>query len=556
MVVPLKDEPAGLSPAWPAPDPAAPPTGIQAPSGLSFSASQPEAALEPDPRPRRSGLPPDLPSDLRPDLLSDVPPDLLSDIPPTAQAPAEPPAAEPFQAWSPTVPPSPAGSEAVGPASVDESVSGRQAFAVPDAEVTAVAAPRPAPPAVEEIDPLLLGPPLFTQQNRPLDAPQFARSTGPAEPTTYASASAYPSAGPVPQPPADPVPPQPGAVTAPQPGAVTAPQPGAVTPPQPGAVTAPQPGALGAPHPGGLNVPPAGGFDARDASAAHQAPEPGWLGAPEPGPLGVPELSGLQPPADRGYAGLTSPQPIGPGAGMPVVPAGPPQPIGFPVEHPAGTPPQAPPPSHFTASPAIANRPPLESPQMGQVNPQAEPATGAGTRPPLESPQMGQLNRPLGGAAEASGLSGAPTPSQAFTRQVTHQPGGSFTQAAPPVPGTSGLPGAGSTGARPTGAGPTGAGPTGAGPTGAGPTGVGPTGVGPTGAGPTGAGPTGAGTTGAEPAGPATPPPSAGKPTGLHGMAGGTVTMPSGLGGAPAAAPKAPAEDPEDPQTPSGLPGR
>jgi hypothetical protein len=115
---------------------------------------------------------------------------------------------------------------------------------------------------------------------------------------------------------------------------------------------------------------------------------------------------------------------------------------------------------------------------------------------------MGQLNRPLGGAAEPSGLSGAPAPSLAFTRQVTHQPGGSFTQAAPPVPGTSGLPGA-------------------------------------------------------EPAGPATPPPSAGKPTGLHGMAGGSaVTMPSGLGGAPAAAPKPPAEDPDDPETPSGLPGR
>jgi hypothetical protein len=210
--------------------------------------------------------------------------------------------------------------------------------------------------------------------------------------------------------------------------------------------------------------------------------------------LAAPQPGGPTTPASA----LTgTPQPIGPGAGTPVTPAGPPQPIGFPVEHPAGTPPQAPQPSHFTASPA--NRPPLEAPQMGQVNRPAEPAPGTGLRPPLESPQMGQLNRPLSGPAEPSGLSGAPAPAQAFTRQVTHQPGGSFTQVARPGPGTSGLPGA------PGGA----------------------------------------------------EPPSTGKPTGLYGMEGsGSVTMPSGLGGAPAAAPKETPPDDDDPAAPSGLPGR
>ena len=44
----------------------------------------------------------------------------------------------------------------------------------------AVPVHEPEPQVPEEIDPLLLGPPLFDQQNRPLDAPQFPRSPRPA----------------------------------------------------------------------------------------------------------------------------------------------------------------------------------------------------------------------------------------------------------------------------------------------------------------------------------------------------------------------------------------
>jgi hypothetical protein len=181
--------------------------------------------------------------------------------------------------------------------------------------VLAPVLPQPVVPVPEpepEIDPLLLGPPLFAQQNRPLDAPRFTRTARPAE-----------------------------------------------QPPQPAAATrqdspAPDPSR-------------AGGWPAPSGPAPQNlADHPGVPDHPgEPGHPGV-----LDHPGEPRQLAPAAP-PAGPPAGRPALE--PPQmgqlnrglPAG--TEHPATGPVRQ-------ATTVQQPRPPLEAPQLGQLNRPLEPA--------------------------------------------------------------------------------------------------------------------------------------------------------------------------------------
>jgi hypothetical protein len=150
----------------------------------------------------------------------------------------------------------------------------------------------------------------------------------------------------------------------------------------------------------------------------------GLEGQPARPPLEAPQMGqlnrGLEAPAGPQPGGTQNPagaQPGGPQNPAGAQPGGPQNPVGAQpggAQNPAG-----PQPGGTPAGPR-AGRPPLEAPQMGQLNrglqDQGDPAGGpalphnpdaavghqAATaalgrpqRPPLEAPQMGQLNRPL-----------------------------------------------------------------------------------------------------------------------------------------------------------------
>jgi hypothetical protein len=234
-------------------------------------------------------------------------------------------------------------------------------------------APPPAadPEPTEEIDPLLLGPPIYDRQNRPLDAPRFTPS---ARPSTAEDPVSWPATGgPAPEP----------------------------------SGTAPQPAGW----------------------AAESSPAPPWQPA---GPVG-----GLQP--GGGPAGGHQPGSFG---GIPA------------SEAPAGT----------------AQRPPLEPPQLGRPNPPAapgltppevtqavpvgpppSPTVGHQTttaplgrpaaRPPLEPPQMGQLNRPLPASPAPPTTAENPRPGTAAGSALPGTAAGSALPATPAEALPSGLPG-------------------------------------------------------------------------------------------------------------------
>jgi hypothetical protein len=343
-----------------------------------------------------------------------------------------------------------------GPLFPPPSFPGTAAGIEPSGRGPAAAARTTAPPPVRpvapvDVDPLLLGPPLYARQNRPLDAPQFTPSVRP-EPAEQ------PPAGPVA---ALPPPAYPDLLTpsdrpasamqreaddrsahAIQPEADD--RPASAMPPatddrpasamQPDTDDRPE----GYAQPSGLGQ--GAQRDPRTADTEPARPEPsqpaqlGRTTAPRRPPLESPELGQVNRPLEESTPDAREQQP-----------------------HPSQMP-----------------RPPLEPPQMGQPNPVAPaanlpdpkpsglnlggpgPATGRPEsaapparphRPPLEAPQLGQLNRPLEPApAETAAAAGPDTrsglpaaPAQAATRQPTYQPGAFTTDR--PASSLSGLPG-------------------------------------------------------------------------------------------------------------------
>ncbi|MGX6603817.1 hypothetical protein ACWKSP_16975 [Micromonosporaceae bacterium Da 78-11] len=212
-------------------------------------------------------------------------------------------------------------------------------------------APAAKPSLPVDIDTLLVGPPSFRQQNRPLDAPRFAQSARPAtrvealqglastDPAAHGPASQTdPGAGVVAETPAmgvpetpvmqeagQPSPGGPGRPSLPQPGGLG--QPSTSQPDGPGLPAFSQPAGLGqpaGPQPGGLGqlgAPQPTGLDqsAGPATGAPAAPRPGGFGQPEsPQPSGLSGLTGpggLKGPGGLGGLQQAAPTPAAPTLG-------------------------------------------------------------------------------------------------------------------------------------------------------------------------------------------------------------------------------------------------
>ncbi len=204
---------------------------------------------------------------------------------------------------------------------------------------------------VPEVDPLLLGPPLFAQQNRPLDAPRFTPSVRAAQ----AAGTGRTSSSPIPD-------------------GSTLGRPGADAPhgSQNGLAAASGPAQQ---HPG--QQPPGEQHPAQQRPASPQYSQPG------------PRAYGPSAEAP-GHAEL-------PVAGHPAAPV--------PGHHPAQAPgphnPLAGPGQALDGGPAQHGGLPEPTPTPARLG-AAEPGTRQLNRPPLEPPQMGQLNRPLDPAAQPS----------------------------------------------------------------------------------------------------------------------------------------------------------
>jgi hypothetical protein len=298
---PAASRPLGAPPAIVPPVPTAPPPAAPlAPAPSAPSAPAPVAPLAP-----ASAAGPKAP------------------VPPSVAALSKPSLAHPSVAAAPD-------SEVELP-SAEPAAIGLEA---PAFEAQAAAAPAVAEPEpTQEIDPLLLGPPIFDKQNRPLDAPQFtpsARSRAADEPTPVQAPSRAPD-----QPPAA------APAAAWEPG--SAPTWQAAGPPP-----------LGHPQPG-----------QRRQQAA---------GIPPTAAAPPPEVTQAVPAVDR------------PSAGYQTTTA----PLGRPA------------------------RPPLEPPQMGQLNrPLPAPPVGAPSGTPVGAPSGIEAEAPSGlpgtAAATLSGLPGAAT---------------------------------------------------------------------------------------------------------------------------------------------------
>jgi hypothetical protein len=279
--------------------------------------------------------------------------------PPAAAAPPAPAA---FPAAASAAPPAPAAfpAAASAAAAIDVDLPGDELDApsagfdrpVADFDTPALAAPVEAPPAVaepeptEEIDPLLLGPPIYDRQNRPLDAPQFTPSArAPGEPAPApGSWPDHAQASPI-QAPA-------------QPAAAAAP-------------TAPAGWAAGSG--------PAGW-------AAGSEPAPTWPAAAPRPPLADPQSSRPPQAATPAPPEVTQAVPV---AAPPVPPVGH-QTTTAPLRRPA--------------------RPPLEPPQMGQLN-RPLPAPPASPSGPADQSPSGLAVAPSGLAAESPSAPTAEAPS-------------------------------------------------------------------------------------------------------------------------------------------------
>ena len=447
------------------------------------------------------------------------------------------------------------GRAADGPSAPD-ATAGRPDLRPDPAEIAPVESPEPQIPA--DVDPLLLGPPLFTQQNRPLDAPQFrpsarpAASAAPAHPPAPASADLPVAAGRTPSGgPGEPAPAPPapagtghGGPTGPSEASPLGsghPAPPPVEPGRP-SMPAPQPGR---PAPLG-------------AASGHQSPaaEPG-----RPAPLGAGEGQ-LSPAAEPGRPTSLGSRP-GPASSLGGEPGRPepsgaevnPAPLsGLPKAEPTAAPTgsgtgsglgrRQPPPPAVADGPSATpgpDRPPATPGGTG-LRRHAGPTTGRTIRPPLEAPDMGQLNRPVpAGEAPAQG-GGDPPPAvghQSVTAPLGRPQRPALEPPKPDLPGLarpSGLPQTTQPWSRP-GDDATGNPPTGNPLTGNRPVGNPPTGNWPAAAPPPGSRPA------ATPSAAEIRPDEAGAPSGLP-------------TGAPAQHPARSAADRDGDDTPSGLPPR
>jgi hypothetical protein len=254
--------------------------------------------------------------------------------------------------------------------------------------------PAPLAPLTDDVDELMRRPPLYSQQNSPLDAPRFTRSARPAQPpaapqlrSAPATFGALPPAGSQDQT---------GAFAPP---GLPAPQSDSHTMPAPQAAAASRPTHTAPGQPDSLPPLPAPGMGGQGPAAqpTGAAPAPGATRSP------------LQAP-DMG-------------------------------QHNAPRPAQAP----DSAPPR-----PLQAPDMGQHN--AVPQ--AATRSPLQAPDMGQHNAPLppsaGQAPEAGRSDGAPSDEQNAPSGLPSRGGTGVARPAPsnapevlddPSKAPSGLPG-------------------------------------------------------------------------------------------------------------------
>jgi len=313
------------------------------------------------------------------------------------------------------------------------------------------------PQVAPDTDPLLLGPPLFAQQNRPLDAPRFTPSARVPEAAVPQQNTPSPNGTAFQQPIPDPAQRpesahQPGGVAQPNQTDRPAPAPQAGEASQSGvddqfarpaqtnrpAPTQNPPSAPDNPRPAG----PASGLP--EGFGQHGAPtELGQQGGWAAGPVQQSNLAAALNQQGDQFAGHDGPPSPGP-------------------------------------QPRQSARPPLEPPQMGQLNrqldvaPQLPPAAPQGhagqrpsgipfppapmtphhssppeagappaayppqrpTRPPLEPPQMGQLNRPLPAADAADSPSGLPARTGALQPPASWPPAQApAAQAAEATPG-------------------------------------------------------------------------------------------------------------------------
>ena len=246
----------------------------------------------------------------------------------------------------------------------------RMRFEASSARVPSAAAAETVEVPRDDVDPLLLGPPLYTQQNRPLDAPQFRPSAGPpaypGQPSVYGQAAGQPVVH-------EPAAGQPGVYGEPAPEQVVYEQP------------AGQPGVYGEPAPQRVVYEqPAG------QPAVYREPTSGQVGlAPY---TGQPVQPGQTPPPGQPGQAPTGPTHRGP---LQAPEMGQ---VNRPLEG--------------AGSPVQATQQAAQNPVIGH---QATTAPlGRSARPPLEAPQMGQLNRPLPQpSAQAAATQAAPqdTPS-------------------------------------------------------------------------------------------------------------------------------------------------